>query len=115
MSNPYSHLNGDHLLTDTCSWYSYTGRSEDGTTLEKTETFAAAVSTACMITSPSRRWQATWAVAQLTNTREVWLPEATAVAPKDKITHGGVNYRVLEVNNWQGFQVVLIERIEGVT
>jgi hypothetical protein len=110
-----THLNADHLLNDTCSYYGYTGVTQDADTLVKTQTYDAAVTTACMIGNPSRQWQTQFPVAELVDTREIWLPEATTVKPLDKIITHGNTYRVMAVSDWYGFQSALIRRVEGFT
>jgi hypothetical protein len=112
----YDFLNADYLLTDTCDWYAFTAETQDSSTLERTDTYAAAVTTPCMLVMPSRRWQVeSMPVSNVIDTREIYLPAACTVAPQDKITHGGIAYRVISVANWQGFQSALLKRIEGVT
>lgn len=112
----YTHLNGDHLLKDSCSYYSYTARTEDSTTLVKTLTYAAAVTTACMVQPQiGRRWEARFPADDLVDTCEIWLPEATAAKPRDKIVWNSVTYRIMDVGDWQGFKSALMKRIEGVT
>jgi hypothetical protein len=83
----FSHLNADHLLVDTCEYYAYTGETQDADTLVKTLAYSAAVTTACMIGNPSRQWQTRFPVAEMVDTSEIWLPEATVVQPHDKVVH----------------------------
>jgi len=108
-------LNADHLLNDTCSYYSHTGESEDADTLVKTLTYADAVTTACMIGNPSRQWQTQFPASELVDTREIWLPEVTTVKPQDKIVSHSNTYRIIAVADWYGFQSALMRRVEGYT
>jgi hypothetical protein len=112
----YDHLNGNHLLRDSCSWAAYTGISENATTLERTATYATAATLACNMAQPGREWRDRWPDADFTNAITLWLPRDSTVAPKDKITYDSAVYRVKAVQDWQGACfIALCERIEGVT
>lgn len=116
MSLPWEHLSMDHLLRDSCSWEARTGDSQDATTLDDGSTYAAAVTLACNISQPSRRWQTRWPDADMTGTIEVWLPHDSTVAARDRITHAGLAYYVIDVADWRGAgRSALCDRMQGVT
>lgn len=110
----YAHLEGDHLLRDSASWYSYTGDTE-GSNLDKTAAYAAAVTIRCMVAPASRRWQTRWPDADMSRTAECWLAHNSTVTTLDKIVHRSISYRVVDVADWQGAgRVALLEIMEGV-
>lgn len=110
----YRHLQGDHLLRDSASWYSYTGDTE-ASNLDRTAAYAAAVTIRCMVAPASRRWQTRWPDAQLGRSAEIWLEHDSTITAEDKIVHRGTAYRVVDITDWQGAgRVALLEIMEGV-
>ena len=100
MSSANASLNKDHMLRDTCSWAARSSASEtDG---DVTPVYASAATLRCNIAQPSSRWVTRYPDIDLTASQEFWLPAASTVARRDKITHGGVVYFVQEVADWQG-------------
>lgn len=107
-------LNGDHLLDETCSWESFTAVMEDSH-YQPTETYAAAVTLDCLRDSPGSKWQADPRGATLRGDVVLWLPQASTVKPKDRITYAGNAYRVVDVSAWPDCFSALCERIQGVS
>lgn len=114
MSNANASLCRDGLLRDTCTHEARTGGSE--TSGNVTNSYAAPVTLKCNVAQPSSRWLDRWPDINLTDTVEFWLPAASAVARRDRITHNGIAYLVKDVADWQGAGLsALCEHYQGVT
>lgn len=100
MSTANRSLNKDHMLRDSCSWEARNTGSE--TSGDVDEDFATAVTLRCNVGQPSSRWVTRYPDIDLTASQEFWLPAASTVARRDKITYGGVVYRVQEIADWAG-------------
>ena len=117
------HLNADHLLADTgqrCTHYPRTGSTEtrdSGTgVMNRTDTYSGGTEMDCMQDQPSRKWADRWPEADLTGSIILYLPAASTVAARDKVTFDGLDYRVLDVQKWNGIGVpCLLQRTEGAT
>lgn len=112
----FAHINGDHLLIDSCSWESYTGVTENASHGDKPATYATAATLACLVDTPGYRWLMSWPSVSITRALQLWLPYASTVKPQDRVTVSGVTYRVVDVQNWRGAGfAAMCERIDGIT
>jgi len=110
----FDHLAGDNLLIDTCTWYALSSISEDGT-YNRSESYGSGSTLKCFISDPTGVWLRLFPNAKAEGSKLVWLPHDATVDIRDKITHDSLNYRVVDIRDWQGAAfIALCERIQGV-
>lgn len=106
---------GDTLLRSRCSWEVRTGFLTDAQG-NKLDTYAAAVSLACNVNAPSRRWESRWPLEEITGAKEFYFPHNATVAVRDRLTFDSLRYLVIDLNDWDGAgYIVLAQRHEGLT